>query len=67
MPITNEDITYTLSGGNTNSNPLLSLGGERSFFSVVGTSVFSDVLKPLVDANSCASCYFELRQRGLMG
>ena len=43
MPITNEDITYTLSGGNTNSNPLLSLGGERSFFSVVGTSVFSDV------------------------
>lgn len=43
MPITNEDIIYTLSGGETNAKPSSSLGGERSFFSVVGTSIFSDI------------------------
>jgi len=43
MPITNEDITYTLSGGNNNIDPINSLGGERSFYSVLGTTVFPDI------------------------
>lgn len=43
MPITTEDIVYTFSGGNENIDPLLSLGGDRSLFPVVGTTIFNDI------------------------
>jgi hypothetical protein len=43
MSITSEDITYTLSGGNNNIDPLDSLGGERSFYSAIGTTIFPDI------------------------
>ena len=43
MAITQEDIVYTFSGGEENNNPLLSLGGGRSSFPVVGTTIFSDI------------------------
>lgn len=43
MPITSEDIVYTFSGGQENIDPLLSLGGDRSLFPVIGTTIFDDI------------------------
>lgn len=50
MSITSEDIVYTFSGGEENTNPLLSLGGERSLFPVIGTTIFDDIKQADVTA-----------------
>lgn len=42
MPITSTDINYRLSGGASNSDPMLSLGGAKSSASA-GASLFDDV------------------------
>ena len=42
MPILTTDIAYRLSGGATNANPLLSIGGVKSSV-VSGSSIFDDV------------------------
>lgn len=42
MPILTTDIAYRLSGGATNANPLLSIGGAKSSV-VSGSSIFDDV------------------------
>lgn len=42
MPITTGDIQYRLSGGATNTNPILSLGGIKSN-NDSGTNLFDDV------------------------
>lgn len=43
MAITQEDIIFTFSGGEENNNPLLSLGGGRSAYPVIGTTIFADI------------------------
>lgn len=43
MPITQNDITFTYSGGNSNSDPDESLGGESSSIPISSQTLFSDV------------------------
>jgi hypothetical protein len=37
MPIKDTDITFVLSGGSSNANPYLSLGGDPSGYPISGT------------------------------
>lgn len=46
MTLSINDISYTLSGGNSNTDPDLSLGGDPSVQSIVGKRLFSDVSAP---------------------
>lgn len=43
MPIGNGDINFLYSGGSTNNNPDLSLGGDPSTYSILGTTLFGNV------------------------
>lgn len=43
MPITQTDITFTYSGGGSNSDPDESLGGESSSIPITSQALFSDV------------------------
>jgi hypothetical protein len=43
MPIINSDISFLLSGGSSNNNPDLSLGGEPSSHPLSGSRLFDDV------------------------
>jgi hypothetical protein len=43
MPISDGDILFTLSGGSTNTNPALSLGGDPSSQIILSNNLFNDV------------------------
>jgi hypothetical protein len=43
MPIGNGDINFLYSGGTTNTDPNLSLGGDPSIHSILGTTLFQNV------------------------
>jgi hypothetical protein len=43
MALSTTDITFTFSGGSTNTNPDLSLGGDPSVQPIVGKRLFDDV------------------------
>lgn len=43
MPLINSDITFTFSGGSSNFNPDLSLGGEPSVQPIIGKRLFDDI------------------------
>ena len=43
MPIVNTDIQFRLSGGASNSDPILSLGGIKSSTAVTGSTIFDTV------------------------
>jgi len=43
MPITISDISFLLSGGSSNNNPDLSLGGDPSSHPIAGVRLFDDV------------------------
>lgn len=43
MPVTDSDISFTFSGGGTNANPDLSLGGDPSVQPIVNNRLFDDV------------------------
>lgn len=43
MPIGNGDINFLYSGGTTNTDPNLSLGGDPSTHSILGTTLFQNV------------------------
>lgn len=43
MPLANTDIAFTFSGGGTNADPDLSLGGDPSVQPIVGKRLFNDV------------------------
>lgn len=43
MALSDTDITFTFSGGGTNSNPDLSLGGDPSVQPIIGKRLFNDV------------------------
>jgi hypothetical protein len=44
MTLSINDISYTLSGSNSNTDPDLSLGGDPSVQSIIGKRLFSDVI-----------------------
>ncbi len=43
MPINSTDIKFRLSGGASNTDPMLSLGGNKSSTEVVGSTIFDSV------------------------
>lgn len=43
MPLSSSDVIFTFSGGNANSNPDLSLGGDPSFYPIVTKRLFNNV------------------------